>query len=156
MVKKCHQCGIKSFGRCGNGCPKILRLQSPKEKDFRLICFKCFQSVAEEKHEQFQQHYLGLNKRLQQMREQLDAVYAASAPREKEHSEEPEEHAAASSSTKKARHSKEPEKYAAAASSAKKAKHSEEPHGVLPWSDKPPPAKKRRQESAHQEPNSKH
>ena len=131
MVKTCHKCGFKSFGRCSNGCPKILRLQSPKDKDFRLICFKCFQKVAEEEHEQFQQHYLGLNKRLQQMREQLDAVYAASSPKEAKHSEEPEE-------------------YAAAASSAKKAKHSKEPEGVLPWSDEPPPAKKRRQESLHQ------
>ena len=131
MVKNCHKCGFKSFGRCGNGCPKILLLQSPKDKDFRLICFKCFQSVAEEENEQFQQHYLELNKRLQQMREQLDAVYAPSAPREKEHSEEPEEHAAASSSTKKA-------------------KRSEEPQGVLPWADEPPPAKGRPQESLHQ------
>ena len=130
MVKSCHKCGFKSYGRCGNGCPKILRLQSPKDKDFRLICFRCFQKVAEEKTERFQKHYLEFNERLQRMQAQLDAVHAASAP-------------------KNAKHSEEPEACAAAASTAKTAKHSEEPEGVLPWSDEPPPAKKRRQESLH-------
>ena len=93
MVKSCYKCGTRSFGRCSNGCPKIPRFQSPKDKDFRLICFKCFQQVAKDGQElltnQFQQHYLSLNKRLEQMQEQLDAAAASSAEEAKK-AEEPE------------------------------------------------------------------
>ena len=130
MVKTCHNCNLKSFGHCSNGCPKMLRLLSPKDKDFRLVCFRCFQKLTEEKTERFQKQYLQSNERLRQMRAQLEAVHAASAPKNAKHSEEPEEDAAA-------------------ASTAKSAKHAEEPDEVSSRSDKPPPAKRRRQESGH-------
>ena len=74
MVKNCYKCGTRSFGRCSNECPKILRFQSPKDEDFRFICFKCFQQVAKKENEQIQQHNLRLNKRLKQLQEQLDAA----------------------------------------------------------------------------------
>ena len=137
MVKTCHNCNLKSFGHCSNGCPKMLRLLSPKDKDFRLVCFRCFQKLTEEKTERFQKHYLRFNERLRQMRAQLEAVHAASAPKNTKQSEEPEE-------------------CATAASTARSAKHAEEPEEESCRSDEPPPAKKRRQESGHRQPRSSH
>ena len=88
--------------------------------------------VAEKKTERFHKNYLALHERLLQMRAQLDAENAASAP-------------------KKAKHSEDTDNCAAAASSTKRARQSEEPEAVFPSSSpSPSPAKKRRPESLHQ------
>ena len=86
--------------------------------------------MAEKKIERCHKSHIALHERLQQVRAQLKAATAASAP-------------------KKAKHSEEPDNCAAAASSTKRARHSEEPKAVFPWSDEPPPAKKRRKEPLH-------
>ena len=130
MVMSCYNCGVRSFGRCRNACPYVLRSRAPQENDLRLICFKCYHEVTEKRNQQVVECYNALHERVRQMRAQLDAENAASAPKKAKQSDEPEEHAAASSSTQKA-------------------KSSEEPQGVLPWEDPPPPAKGRPQGAWH-------
>ena len=132
MVKTCHKCGFESYGPCGKGCPKFLRLQSPKDDDFRPVCFKCYQMMAAKKTKQCHKSYLALHERLQQVRAQLKAATAASVP-------------------KKAKHSEDKDNCAAAASSTKRARQSEEPEAVCPSSSpSPSPEKKRRPVSLHQ------
>jgi hypothetical protein len=129
MVMSCYNCGVQSFGRCCNGCPYILRSRSPQENDLRLICFKCYHELTEERNRQIVESYNALHERVRQMRHELGDEDAAPAAKKAKQSDEPKQQAAASSSTQQAKSSEEPQLQG-------------RPQEAWQWVNPPPPPKR--------------
>ena len=118
MVDSCHKCGFPhALARCENGCVEILRFRCQRSNDLRLICFNCYQMVADKRTEKHHKDLMALHERLVQMRSRLwDAEHPESAP-------------------KKAKLVKEEKRSAVAASSKRRAKRFEEPDDEIPWDE---------------------